>query len=179
MVIISCYIYPILFKNSSWPQVFKEITVWWISMVRQIGFPIHLISVAHSCPLVLIENITQMWQEACHIGEYYIIKCYKILIIFTYNFMKMTQYCYSPTAKVSRLLLQHTKHHFTKLLFKQTVICAKFKQQYMVVNFPLVAFLVAFRTQWCTIWLEWVRKKENMILFWYGSMHVLHTINIS
>ncbi len=30
------------------------------SLVRQIGFPIHLISVAHYCPLVLIEDLTQI-----------------------------------------------------------------------------------------------------------------------
>ncbi len=56
-----------------------------ISLVRQIGFPIHFISVAPCCPLVLIEDITQMWQDACHIWKYYIIKYYKMLIIFTYN----------------------------------------------------------------------------------------------
>ncbi len=56
--------------------------------------PIHFILEAHCCPLVLIE-------VACHIWKYYIIKCYKMLVIFTYNdrhyviYMKITQYCYS------------------------------------------------------------------------------------
>ncbi len=56
-----------------------------ISLVRQIGFPIHFISVEHFFPLVLIEDISQMWQDACHIWKYYIIKYYKMLVIFTYN----------------------------------------------------------------------------------------------
>ncbi len=57
-----------------------------ISLVRQIGFPIHYISVAHCCPLVLIENITHNYKEQ---------------VIFKYNdwhyviFTNMTQYCYS------------------------------------------------------------------------------------
>ncbi len=56
-----------------------------ISLVRQIGFPIKNISVAYCCPFVLIEDITQMWQDAYHICKYYIIKCYKMFVIFTYN----------------------------------------------------------------------------------------------
>ncbi len=73
-----------------------------ISLVRQTGLPIHVISVAHCCPLVLIEDITLMSQDACHIWNYYIIKCYKMLVIFTnYDrhyviFTNMRQYCYSP-----------------------------------------------------------------------------------
>ncbi len=72
-----------------------------ISLVRQIGFPVHFISVALCCPLVLIADITQMWQDACHIWKYYIKKCYKMLVIFTLDdtnyviFTKMTQYYYS------------------------------------------------------------------------------------
>ncbi len=72
-----------------------------ISLIRQIGFPIHFIWVTHCCPLVLIKDIAQMWQNGCHIWNYYIIMCYKMLAIFTYNdkhqviFTKMTQYCYS------------------------------------------------------------------------------------
>ncbi len=53
-----------------------------ISLLRQIGFPIHFISVAQCCPLVLTEDITQIWQYACHIWKYYIIKCDKMLVIF-------------------------------------------------------------------------------------------------
>ncbi len=74
----------------------------YISLVRQIGFPIHFISVAHCCPLKLIEDITEMWQDACHIWKHYITKCYKMLVMFTYNerhyvsFTKITQHCYSP-----------------------------------------------------------------------------------
>ncbi len=70
--------------------------------MRQTGLPIHVISVAHCCPLVLIEDITLMSQDACHIWNYYIIKCYKMLVIFTnYDrhyviFTNMRQYCYSP-----------------------------------------------------------------------------------
>ncbi len=52
-----------------------------ISMVKQIGFPVHLISVAYYYRLVLVEDITEMWQVSCHIWTNYIIKCYKMLII--------------------------------------------------------------------------------------------------
>ncbi len=62
--------------------VFTEITVC-VLMVRQIGFPLHFISMAHCCPPVLILDITLMWQDACHIGKYYIIKCCKMLVIYT------------------------------------------------------------------------------------------------
>ncbi len=51
----------------------------------QIGFLIHFISAAHCCPPVLIEDITQIWQDACHIWKYDSINCYKMLVIFTYN----------------------------------------------------------------------------------------------
>ncbi len=85
LVIISCYIDLILSQNSSWPYIFFLNNSFCISLVRQIGFLIHFISVAHCCPLVLIEDITQVWQEGCHIWKYYIIKCYKMLVIFTYN----------------------------------------------------------------------------------------------
>ncbi len=56
-----------------------------ISLVRQIVYQIGLISVAHCCPLVLREDITQMWQDVSYIWKYYIIKCNKMLVIFTYN----------------------------------------------------------------------------------------------
>ncbi len=60
-VIISCYIYPILSKTPSWLYFFKkEITFCALILVRQKGLSIHLISVAHCCPLVLIEDITHM-----------------------------------------------------------------------------------------------------------------------
>ncbi len=36
---------------------------------------------------MLIEDITQMWQDACHIWKYHIIKCYKMLVIFKLNTM--------------------------------------------------------------------------------------------
>ncbi len=87
LVIVSCYIYiyPILSNNSSRPYVFKEITFCALGFFRQVGFPIHFISVAHWFPLVLIEDITQMWQDACNIWKCYMIKCYKMLVIFTYN----------------------------------------------------------------------------------------------
>ncbi len=49
-----------------------------VSLVRQIGLPIHFISVAHCCPFVLIEDITQMWQDGCHIWNYYNMKCYNV-----------------------------------------------------------------------------------------------------
>ncbi len=39
----------------------------------------------HCCPLVLIVDMIQIWQDPCHIWKYYIIKCYKMLVIFTYN----------------------------------------------------------------------------------------------
>ncbi len=42
------------------------------------------------CPSLLIEDITQMWQDACHIWKYYIIKCYKILVIFAYTVISLT-----------------------------------------------------------------------------------------
>ncbi len=73
-----------------------------ISLVRHIGFPIHFISVARCCPLVLIEGITQMWQDVCHIWKYYIIKCYKIRVTFYIkwqvfgHFYENDTYCYSP-----------------------------------------------------------------------------------
>ncbi len=55
-----------------------------IDLVRHIGFSIHFISVAHCCPLVLIEDITQMWQDAFHIWKYYIIKsCLSFVHIMT------------------------------------------------------------------------------------------------
>ncbi len=79
--------------------IFKYITVY---LLRQIGFPKYFISVAHCCPPVLMDDITETWHDDCHIWKYYIITCYKMLAIFTYNdrhyviFMKMTQYCYSP-----------------------------------------------------------------------------------
>ncbi len=33
--------------------------------------------------MCLIEDMAQMWQDACHIWKYYILKCYKMLVIFT------------------------------------------------------------------------------------------------
>ncbi len=71
-------------------------------LVRPIGFPVHAISASHCYTIVLMEDITEMWQDACHIWKYYIIKYYKMLVIFTYNdrhweiFTKMTQYGYLP-----------------------------------------------------------------------------------
>ncbi len=82
LVIISLYIYPILSKNVYWPYLKNSLH---ISLVRQIGFPIHFISVAHSCPVVFIEDITPIWQDVRHIWKYYIKKCNKMLVIFTYN----------------------------------------------------------------------------------------------
>ncbi len=75
-----------------------------ISLVRQISFSIHFISVAHSCSLVLTEDITQIWQDVCHIWKYYIIKCYKMLVILhirtgirSFIWKRHNIYCYSPT----------------------------------------------------------------------------------
>ncbi len=76
-------------KNVFWPQVFKRNNSLCISLVRQIGFPIYFISVAHCCPLVLMQDITLMWQDACHIFKYYIIKCYKMFAIFTYEWQAL------------------------------------------------------------------------------------------
>ncbi len=59
LVIISCYIYPILYKTLSSPLSFQKITVYEL-LWSDIGFPLHFISVAHCCHLMLIENVTQM-----------------------------------------------------------------------------------------------------------------------
>ncbi len=112
LVIISCYIYPFCPKTRLGPTFLKKYSLC-ISLVRQIGFPIHFISIAHCCHLFLIEDITQMWQDACHIWKYYIIKCYKSLVIFTYNgqiiFTKMTQYCYFPDCWAITWLLTNSR----------------------------------------------------------------------
>ncbi len=48
-------------KTHFGPTFFKEITVCvFITLVRQICFPTHFVSVAHCCPVVLIEDVTQM-----------------------------------------------------------------------------------------------------------------------
>ncbi len=83
----------------------------YMGLVRQISFPLYFITVAHCCHLVLIEDITQMWKDACHIWKYYTIKCYNILVIF----MKMTQYRYSPDC----LLLEHLRHDIFCNMFQQ------------------------------------------------------------
>ncbi len=61
----------------------KEITVyvliWSERYVSQyILFQWHI-----AAALVLIEDIIQMWQDACHIWKYCIIKCYQMLVNFT------------------------------------------------------------------------------------------------
>ncbi len=47
-----------------------------IILVKHISFLIHFISVSHCCPLVLIEDITQMWQGCL---SYLTILHYKVL----------------------------------------------------------------------------------------------------
>ncbi len=79
-IIVLCH-----FRKNDLLPVITENNSLCISLVRQIGFPVHFISVEHCCHLVLIEDISQMWQVACHIWKYYIIKCYKMHVIVTYN----------------------------------------------------------------------------------------------
>ncbi len=69
-------------------------------LVIQIGFSIHLISVAHCCPLML-EDITQMWRGYFEILHYIVLQnaCHFYLHIMKgirLFFMNMIQYYYSP-----------------------------------------------------------------------------------
>ncbi len=58
---------------------------------------------------MLIENITKLWHDACHIWKYYIIKCYKLHVIFTYNDRHLSHFYENDTILLFLRLLKFNK----------------------------------------------------------------------
>ncbi len=155
------------------------------SLARQKDFPMHSISMAHCC---LREDITQIWQDACHIWKYYIIMCYKMLVILhiMIGFWSFLRKCHNtvipPTGKhgtltkpndltlaiaiirtssTNRALIDHTTFHIWHCTFSNFNI-----SHWLFWNVELLTLALKFKHWHCEFVKFWHKHWTFDVVIW-------------